>query len=166
MKRADSHLRQQPAQAPKKKPALPPLTIPAPVHQSRRQKGPNSYQGDQAPAGRSDRRPRNQTQEVQRPTRHQGWNPLEESPRQQRTALTHHGEDRRAHGRGRDLESQNELGDKPKAPKNDAGNHGDRRWFFFILLMGVVGIVVIIVYVKKGWKKGNTNNDGNNTHIL
>ena len=127
MKRADSHLRSQPAQVPKKKAAPPQLTIPKPAHQPRRQHEPNSVPEDRQIVQNG----------VQRSARHQGWNPLKQSPRQQNAA---HGKDSRG---GRDLERRGEFADLPKVK--------DRLcelvpWILplIVVVVGVFGIVLLL----------------------
>ena len=56
MERADSYVGQKPARVPKRKPAAPTLTIPAPKHQARHQADQSANQESQASVERSDRR--------------------------------------------------------------------------------------------------------------
>ena len=133
MKRADSHLRSQPAQVPKKKAAPPPLTIPKPAHQPRRQHEPNSVPEDR----------QNDQNGVQGSARHQGWNPLKQSPRQHNAV---HGKDSRG---GRDLERQGEFADLPKVK--------DRHELvscILLMIVGVLGVLAVVVLLKTTWGKG------------
>ena len=136
IKRADSHLRSQPAQVPKKMTAPPPLAIPKPAHQPRRQHEPNPVPEDR----------QNDQTGLQRSARHQGWNPLKEPARQQDAAHDHGKDDQRAHGRGRDLERQ---GDVPKVKDR----HGLVE-FILWMIVGVLGAVAVLVLLKTTWGKG------------
>ena len=142
MKRADSYLRQQPVQVPTRTAVPPPLTIPAPTHQSRRQARENPYQEGQQCAERSDRRQKKETRV------HKGWDPFKE-PRKEREADVHHRDDRRADDHDQDLERQDEswLRSKVRNWKHTNDKEG-RRLFFLILTIAVVGGVTIGVYVK------------------
>ena len=144
---ADSSLRQKSAQVPKKKAAPPPLTIPTPAHQPGRQPEENSNRENQASSERSDRRQKNETR-VQRSTQHQGWNPLKET-RQERNADAHPKNDSHAHGRGRDLERQDEH-DAKSRKRMDPQERASLRCFIFVVLMAIVSAVVIVIIVKKG----------------
>lgn len=136
IKRADSHLRSQPAQVAKNKTAPLLLTIPKPAHQPRRQHEPSPVPADR----------QNDQTGLQRSARHQGWNPLKEPPRQQDAAHDHGEDDRRAHGRGRDLERQGHL---PKV-KDRQGLVS----FILLMIVGVLGVVAVVVLLKTTWGKG------------
>ena len=153
MKRADPYVGQKKARVPKRKPAPPTLTIPAPTHQARHNPDQNPNQKSQPSAERSDHRQKKETR-VQRSARHQGWDPFKKL-RPERTSDANNKADRRADGHSRDLERQDEAWpySRPRGWKS-ADDYGDRRFFFFLVLVAVVGIVVVAVYVKMHWKKG------------
>ena len=153
MNRADPYAGQNPARVPKRKPAPPTLTVPAPTYQARHQPDQNLIQENQASAERSERRQKKETR-VQGSPRHQGWDPLKE-PRLESTAKTNNKNDLRADGHNRDLERQDKTWpySKPRGWKS-ADDYGDRRFFFFLVFVAVVGIIVTAVYVKMHWKKG------------
>lgn len=149
MTRADSHLRRQPAESSKRKAAPAPISIPKPAHQSRRQREPSPYQRDQLPVQRSGG-PQGKKAPAQRSARHQGWNPLEEPPRQQRTARAHHQDPSRHQHHGDDREWKLELGRSNNRSKhNDPQYKSGRRCFFFLLIMMIVVVVIIVVMVTR-----------------
>ncbi|CAF9910320.1 MAG: hypothetical protein ALECFALPRED_006464 [Alectoria fallacina] len=135
--RAGAHPGRQAVQHGHRKAAPAPLAIPTPAHQPRRQREGSPYLEDQAPA--------------QRPVRHQGWNPLEEPPRQQRTAHAQH-QDRR---RGDDLEWQAGLARSKQRSKHDDPQYkSGRSYFFSIVIMMVVFVVIIVVTVIRNERHG------------
>ena len=153
MERADSYVGQKPARVPKRKPAPPTLTIPAPTHLARHQPDQNPNQESQASAERSDRHQKKETR-AQRSARHQGWDPLKE-PRHECTADTKNKDDPCADGHSHDLERQDEAWpySRPRGWKS-ADDYGGRRCFFSVIIMAVVGIVVVVVIVKMHWTNG------------
>ncbi|KAL9072048.1 MAG: hypothetical protein Q9161_003823 [Pseudevernia consocians] len=154
MTRADSHLRRQPAESSKRKAAPAPISVPKPAHQSRRQREPSPPQRDQPPVQRSGGH-QGKKAPAQRTARHQGWNPLEEPPRQQRTARTHHQDLRRHQHHGDDLERQLDLGRSNNRSKhNDPQYKSGRRCFFFLLFMLILIVVIIVVLVEKNMHHG------------
>ena len=152
LKRADSHLRHQPAQVPRRKPAPRlSITIPAPAHQAKRQQERNPNQQDQLPAERSDRRQRGESRK-QRSAFHQKWDPLKELALQQGTAQKDH---RRGRRRSRDLERQDEGAGVAKGSKHDAMYSGNRACFFFLVVMMIIVVVIIVVVAKRAHQSGH-----------
>lgn len=144
MTRADSHLHRQPAQFShqnaNRKAAPAPIAIPPRAHWSIHHSEPSSDQEDQA----HPQRPfsRENGARVQRPARHQGWNPLKEPPAQQRSAHAQY----KNHRRGDDLEWQGEVG---RSKHNDPQYKSGRRCFFFLLIMMISAVVIVVVMVEK-----------------
>ena len=153
MTRAHSHLRRQPAELFSKRKAVPaPITIPPPAHQPRRQREADSIQENQPPAQPSVRQQGRQAAPAPRTARHQGWNPLAEPPRQQRTAQA------RAYGKDgrRDLDVEAQVGitrsdksSKLTPPKDRSG----RCCIFFLLIVMILVIVIIVVVAEKNMRK-------------
>lgn len=150
MTRADSHLRRQPAESFSKRKAAPaPLTIPPPAHQPKRQYEPNPHQEAQPHTQRSGPHQGKQAP-AQRTALHQGWNPLEEPPRQQRTAHAEHKDRRQDRRRDDDLEWQAGLTRSNNRSKHDDPQYkSGRRCFFFLLIMMILVIVIIVVVARK-----------------
>lgn len=144
MPRADSHLRGEPANPSQRKAVPAPLAIPKPAHQSRRQHQQSPYQEKQ-PAQGSGHRQGNQAR-TQRPARHQGWNPFEEPPRQQRTVGADRQDRRHSRRRSEDLERQAGLS---HSKHNDPQYKSGRRCFFFLIIMMILVVVIIVVTIRK-----------------
>lgn len=150
MTRAGSFLRRQPQQAsfPKRKPVPAPLTIPASAHQSRRQREPAAHQESQHFAQRPGRHQGTQTS-TQRTT-HKGWNPLEEPPRQQRTAHAQPKEHCRDERRGDDVEKQ--AGHTQLTKRSGHRIHDDKAGILckcFLVILFIMIVVIIAVVTKK-----------------
>ena len=136
MKRAHSHLRNQPAQAPTRKPAPATLTIPAPVHQSRHHREPNPHRDKHAPAERHDHRSKKKSQ-VQG---HRGWDPEGQLNRDFPTKRKNH------RGRERDLERQDEFAHLPKA--SDKAGRRCCIWLVVVALLVLAIIIIVLVRNK------------------
>ena len=161
MTRADSHLRRQPAESfsqrrKVERKAVPPapIAIPPPAHQPRRQRQVDPRQENRAPAQHSVRQQGRQVPAQQRTARHQGWNPLEEPPRQQRTApaRAHQKDERRDH----DVEAQkvgitrSNKRSRLSPPKDRAG----RCCILFLLVVMILIIAIAAVVAKKNMHNG------------
>lgn len=157
--RADSHLRRQPAEVPHPRAAPAPPAVPKPAHQSRRKRAPtpiaipisaHQFRRPHEPNPRRENQrsaPHQGNQpSTQRPARHQGWNPLEEPSRQQRSTHAHH----QGRRRGDDLERQADLTrTRNRAKDYDPQYKSGRRCFFSLMIMMILAIVVIVVVVEK-----------------
>ena len=152
MTRADSHLHRQRARSSSRKGPPAPLIIPPPAHRSRCHREPSPHPRNQTSAERSVGHQGNWAR-VQRPARHEGWDPLDE--RQQRTGHAHDKDRGRDHRRRDDLEWQGgKIGKKNRSKHDDPEYESGRRCFFSLMLMMIVAVVIIVITVHKTVHQG------------